>query len=367
MHEQRRVLITAGGTGGHVFPALAVAEQLRDEGFEVIWLGTSKGLEAKVVPAAGFPLLHIDVIGVRGKGLLNALVAPFKLVTAIFKVVGFIRAEKPDCVLGMGGFVSAAGGLAAAITRVPLVLQEQNSVAGTTNRLLAPLARQIFTGFPNVFASRASAVYSGNPLRSSFEDLALPEQRLQGDSEECRLLVLGGSQGAAILNSWMPQICESLGRELGAQHCRLVVRHQTGKVQLQEVSGSYREQGVDATVEAFIEDMPAAYCWADLVLARSGALTVTELTAVGVASVLVPFPAATDDHQSCNADFLVAAGAARKLVQATTQPGDVLATLGELLGNRTLLRRMASNARRLAMPNATRDIATACGGIAHAG
>lgn len=350
------VLIAAGGTGGHVFPALAVAQQLRDSGQAVVWLGTRRGIESRLVEEQGFPLHYIQVVGLRGKGLLHWLKAPLLMVGALFSVVRLIWQCRPCCVLGMGGFVSAAAGIAAIITARPLLLQEQNAVAGTTNKLLAPLARKIFVGFPTAFSTRDSQVYCGNPLRESFSSIADPAQRLS-TTESRRILVLGGSLGARGLNETVPLALAELG---DAETISVEVLHQSGRTDNEAVAACYQQAGITAKVEPFIDDMAAAYSRADLVIARAGGLTVAELSAVGVAALLVPYPHAVDDHQNANADWLVEGGAALKIQQCELTVDRLAATLRDLLRDKEQLLARALRARSLAKPTAAAVVAGAC-------
>lgn len=349
----RPVLIMAGGTGGHVFPALAVAEELTARGVAVSWLGTQRGLEARVVPAAGYPLETVRVSGLRGRGLLRLLAAPFMLAGALYQALRIEWRLRPLAVLGMGGFASGPGGVIAWLLRRPLLIHEQNSVAGTTNRWLAPLARTVMVAFPGSLAGKYTPVHTGNPIRGAITRLAAPAERFAGRSGPLRVLVVGGSLGASALNSVVP-----------AALARLAVcpelYHQTGKQDLELVRTAYAAAGIEARVEPFIEDMASAYAWADLVICRSGALTVAELAVVGVAAILVPFPHATDDHQTGNAHFLADAGAAILLPQDVLTPARLTGILADFTGQRDVLLEMACRARALAMPDAAQRVAELC-------
>ncbi len=301
-----RILIMAGGTGGHVFPALAVADALRAAGAEVHWLGTRRGLEARLVPAAGIPLATLAVTGLRGKGAGAWLLAPLRLGWALLQALAVILRFRPMAVLGMGGFAAGPGGLMAWLLRLPLLIHEQNAVPGTTNRLLSRLADRVMVGFPEAFAGRRGVVVTGNPVRAAIAALPPPATRLAGREGPLRLLVIGGSQGARALNEALPAAVAALPAAL-----RPRLHHQTGARAEAAVRAAYAKAGVtQARVEAFVEDMAGAYAWADLVICRAGALTLAELTAAGCAAVLVPFPHAVDDHQTRNARHLEAAGAA---------------------------------------------------------
>lgn len=355
MTERRPVLIMAGGTGGHVFPALAVAEELRHAGVPVVWLGTAQGLEARLVPAAGFPVEWIGVAGLRGKGVLRWLSAPVMLARALWQAAAVLRRQRPAVVLGMGGFASGPGGLMAWLGGIPLVVHEQNAVPGLTNRLLGRLARQVLQAFPDSFPARYRAETVGNPVRPAIAALPVPRARLAGRSGRARLLVVGGSQGALALNRLLPAALALLEPDE-----RPDVRHQAGGQMLAVAQDAYRAAGVEATVEPFIDDMAAAYAWADLVLCRAGALTVAELTAAGIGALLVPFPYAVDDHQTVNAGFPARAGAALLLPQATLTAVALADELRELLKDRARLLALAEAARTLARPEAAARVAAVC-------
>lgn len=348
----RPILIMAGGTGGHVFPALAVARMLRAQGVEVVWLGTRQGLEARVVPAAGFPVAWVRVRGLRGKALAQRLQAPFMLALALLQSCWVLLKLRPAAVLGMGGFVTGPGGLMAWLLRRPLVIHEQNSVAGMTNRWLAPLARQVLAAFPGALPG---ARHTGNPVRADIAALPAPETRLAGHAGAPRLLVLGGSLGAQALNESLPAALARLPETL-----RPEVWHQTGPRHLEAGRAAYAAAGVTARVEAFVDDMAAAYGWADLVVCRAGALTVAELAAAGIGAILVPYPHAVDDHQTGNARYLAEQGAALLLPQMELDAARLAVLLGELLGDRERLLDMARRARALAQPDAARQVAQAC-------
>ncbi len=349
------VLIMAGGTGGHVFPALAVAAELTALGVPVAWLGTRRGLEARVVPAAGYTLTSIRVSGLRGKGLPRVFLAPFMLTFALLQTLLVFLRIRPMVVLGMGGFAAGPGGFIAWLLRRPLLIHEQNSVPGLTNRLLAPLAHTVLEGFPGSMPAARRAVAAGNPVRAAISALAAPETRFASRSGALRLLVIGGSLGAQALNRVVPQ---AIARLPAAERPR--VHHQTGEAEVAGVRLSYRELECDARVEAFIEDMAAAYAWADLVVCRSGALTVAELAVAGVAAILVPYPHAADDHQTGNARYLADAGAALLMPQASLTAERLTEALTRFIGRRDTLLAMARRARELARPEAARRVAGLC-------
>ena len=353
--EQRPVLIMAGGTGGHVFPALAVADRLRERGIAVVWMGTRQGLEAKLVPQANIPMEWIKVTGLRGGGVKRLLMAPLMMGRALFQAAAILRRLKPRLVLGMGGFASGPGGLMARCLGIPLVVHEQNAVAGVTNRWLSRIANQVLEAFPGSFPPACQALTTGNPVRSSIAALAPPAQRFAGRSGRFRLLVLGGSQGARALNQLVPQALSLLE---SAEHPQ--VWHQAGGLMHESAIGAYRQVDVEARLTPFIENMAEAYGWADLVLCRAGALTVAELAAAGVGAVLVPFPYAVDDHQTANARFLEQAGAALVVAQATLTAERLATLLRELLSDRARLLAMAEAARKLAQNEAAERVAALC-------
>ena len=356
------IVIMAGGTGGHVFPALAVADVLRKKGHAVTWIGTRQGLEARVVPAAGIPMEWIDISGVRGKGASTMLKSPFTLARAIFQALGIFRRLQPAAALGMGGFASGPSGLAARLAGCPRVLHEQNAVPGVTNRILSRLSRHVLEGFPHSFPPGRHARHVGNPVRSAISALPPPEQRFAGRTGPLRLLVIGGSQGARALNENLPKAVALLSARR-----RPEVLHQVGARDAEAVTAKYQALSVEARVAPFIDDMAAAYAWADLAVCRSGALTVAELSAAGLGAVLVPFAAAVDDHQTKNAAFLVGNGAARLLAQSAATPEALAALLDELLADRSVPAQMARQARLLALADAAEQVAQEClqaGGLA---
>lgn len=349
------ILIMAGGTGGHVFPALAVAEELRSAGHPVVWLGTQAGLEARVVPAAGLPMAWVRVRGLRGKGFLHALTAPFMLLGALLQAGGILRRLRPRAVLGMGGFVTGPGGFMAWLLRRPLLIHEQNSIAGLTNRLLAPLATRVMEAFPGSLPARLRPLATGNPVRGAITRIAPPAERFAGRAGPMRLLVLGGSLGAQALNDLLPQ---ALARSAAA--LRPQVRHQAGVRNLDSARAAYARAGVTAEVVPFIEDMAEAYAWADLVVCRAGALTIAELTAVGVAAILVPYPYAVDDHQTGNARYLVDAGAAMLIPEPELEATTLASVIADFARDPERRLRMAAAARALARTDAARVVAQEC-------
>jgi UDP-N-acetylglucosamine--N-acetylmuramyl-(pentapeptide) pyrophosphoryl-undecaprenol N-acetylglucosamine transferase len=344
----------AGGTGGHVFPALAVAEYLRGRGFPLLWLGTSKGLEWKVVPKAGFRLLTIGVSGLRGKALVTRLKGLFSMAAAFFQALGLFVRHRPAAVLGMGGFVSGPGGMAAWLLRIPLLIHEQNAIAGYTNTLLSRLAARVMEAFPGTFPPSSKAIHTGNPVRGEITGIPAPSQRFSDHSGAACLLVVGGSLGAEALNHTLPGALARLSTE------RPRVWHQCGAGKAEDTSRRYAAQEVEARVESYIENMAEAYAWADLVVCRAGALTIAELAAAGVGAVLVPYPFAVDDHQTANGRYLADAGAAILVPQTELTAERLAGLLDGLLGSRERLRAMAEAARGVANPDATRRVAELC-------
>ena len=350
--DRSPILIMAGGTGGHVFPALALARLLRSADREVIWLGTRAGIEARVVPAEDIPVEWLSMSGLRGKGAATLLAAPFKLAYAVWQALGVIRRRRPALVVGFGGFVTGPGGVAAWLSRRPLMIHEQNAIAGYSNRVLAHLARRVLCAFPDAFPAGTHAEVVGNPVRAEIVAQPPPVARFAKREGALRLLVVGGSLGATRLNTVVPFAIEQSGLELH-------VRHQAGARGIDAARAAYEEAGVKAEVTPFIEDMAQAYAEADLVICRSGALTVSELAAVGVGAVLVPFPAAVDDHQTVNAQFLVREGAAVLVADRDLTPARLAAEL-RVLCQRGKLLAMAERARQVAKPHAAQALADAC-------
>ncbi len=347
-------LLMAGGTGGHIFPALAIAKLLQEQGESVVWLGSSNSMEAERVPAAGIPFYELSISGLRGKGKKTLLLAPFKLLASVWQAIKILRQVKPCRVIGFGGFASGPGGLAAWLLRIPLYVHEQNALPGMTNKSLSYLAKHVFTAFPQAFSGKAKVTCVGNPVRETLLNLPPPKQRYAKRHGPLRILVVGGSLGAQVLNTTVPAAVGLLPDDKLP-----LVRHQTGKKQLEMTQALYaplyektpelREQ---VTVIDFIEDMAAALSWADLVICRAGALTLAELAVVGVASVLVPFPFAVDDHQTHNARFLAKAEAAILLPQTQFNATSLAALLSGNLADRHYLATMANQAFELASNHA---------------
>jgi len=349
------VLIMAGGTGGHVFPALAVANALRDRGVPVVWLGVPGSMEARLVPAQGFPIEWVRVAGIRGKGAAAWLLAPWRILKAVLQAVQVLRRVRPRAVLGAGGYVSGPGGIAAWLLRIPLLIHEQNAIAGLTNRWLSRIATQVLEAFPGSFAARAQARAIGNPVRADIAALPPPEVRFAGRGGRSRLLVVGGSQGALRLNSTVPQALARVAPAIRPQ-----VRHQTGARGLEAARAAYADARVEAEVLPFIDDMAAAYAWADLAVCRAGAMTIAELQAAGLGAIFVPFALATDDHQTKNADVMVRVGAARLIPERDLTPEKLGDAIGAVIGDRARLLKMAEAARATRVVDAAAQLADFC-------
>lgn len=345
------LMIMAGGTGGHVYPAMAVADHLHAQGWRIVWLATEGGMENRLIADKPYEVEVIRMRGVRGKGLLRKLAAPFQVLFACLQSFSAMRRQQPDVVLGMGGFAAFPGGLVAWLTRRPLVIHEQNSIAGLTNRVLAKFADRVLAAFPSAFGDQAALV--GNPVRADIAAVAEPAARLAERSGPLRILVVGGSLGAQALNVTVPQALALLPQE-----ARPVVIHQAGEKHLAELQANYHQAGVQGETRAFIHDMAAMYGWADLVICRAGALTIAELAAAGVASVLVPFPHAVDDHQTYNARYLSENGAAWLIQQQELRAQDLANLIGG--ATRDQLLEMAVRARALGKPEATTTVARIC-------
>ena len=346
----RSILIMAGGTGGHIFPALAVADVLRAQEWQVTWLGAPNSMEAELVPKHGYQMAAVRFSGLRGKGLLRKLLLPLNLAVALWQSAAAMLRYRPDVVLGMGGYITFPGGLMAALLRRPLVIHEQNSIAGLSNKVLSFLANKVLTGFPDVLPK---AIWCGNPVRSQIANLAPPERRYLKRTGSLNLLVVGGSLGAKALNESVPHALTQLPID-----ARPTVLHQTGRAHHASVVALYQQLGVAADIQPFIDDMAECYANADLVICRSGALTVAELAAAGVASLLIPFPFAVDDHQTHNARCLSDAGAAILLPQPQLTAAKLAALLTEL--SREKLTAMAQKARSMAKVDAAETVAKVC-------
>ncbi len=368
MSSSPRILLMAGGTGGHIFPALAVAQLLTEQGWKTHWLGSENGMEVSLVPKYDIDLSLLSIAGVRGKSIVTRLLSPLFIIRAVWQAIKVIRNFHPDVVLGMGGFASGPGGLAAWLLRCPLCIHEQNAIPGVTNKVLSKLAKFSLQAFPGAF-EKADAV-TGNPVRKSISDLPEPEIRFDHHKGAMRLLIIGGSRGAAIFNELVPEAVAILHKKLERnqdEQRELNVWHQTGANNRAVVLERYSEQRLlnsngeqeQIKIEEFIDDMDAAYQWADIVLCRSGALTVSELAVAGLGAIFVPFPYAVDDHQTANAQYLVGANAA-EIIQQSELSSEKLANSINRLANRKNCLVMAINAKQQGKPNATEDVAAFC-------
>lgn len=360
MSEARQkplLLCVAGGTGGHIFPALAVAQTLQAQGWEIHWLGSRNGMEESIVPRYNIPLSLMRVSGLRGKGALALLQAPFKLLSSLWYALRLIRVLRPTAVLAMGGFVSGPGGLAAWVTGTPLLVHEQNAIAGFTNRLLVRIATVVMEAFPKTFPPSIGAEAPGNPVRESIRNLNRKKE--SGPGDKFNVLIVGGSRGALALNQVLPKCAQFLSKE------RFRVWHQTGKGKQEQVVADYQQKGLtidgeNVRVEEFIHDMDAAYCWADVVICRSGALTVSELACAGLPSILVPYPHAVDDHQTANAKYLADNGAAILMPQTELTAQALSSALTKLQSAPAQLVEMGESAKKAGRPEATQQIGEIC-------
>lgn len=347
----RPVMIMAGGTGGHVYPALAVADELKQRGVPVVWMGTKKGIESRLVPEAGIDVDWLGMSGLRGKGIITLLLAPIKIIMACYQALRILLKRKPSVVLGMGGFVSAPGGLMAWLVRIPLLIHEQNAVPGMSNRLLSKVASKVMQAFPNSF--QCESMHVGNPVRREITTLPSPQQRGKERTGALRVLVFGGSLGAARLNEIIPQACAKIATEK-----ELIIKHQAGPGNFDQTRLNYSQLKVKAEVLEYIDNMAEMYAWADLVICRAGAMTIAELAAAGVASVLVPYPYAVDDHQTFNAKYLSDKGAAIQIKQDELNVDSLVNILNKIDRSKAL--EMSNIARQLGMPESTKLVTEAC-------
>lgn len=350
----KKIMIMAGGTGGHIFPGLAVADYLKANGWEVVWLGAPNSMEEELIPQHGYRIALVEFSGVRGKGWWRKLMSPFALLVAMWQSLVVLLHHRPNVVLGMGGYITVPGGLMAYLLGFPLVIHEQNAVAGMSNRVLARLAKRVMTGFPDVLPR---AEWCGNPVRDSIAELPDPAQRYGARSGPLNVLVVGGSLGAKVINERMPQALAQMAPEQ-----RPHVLHQSGKKHLEATLQCYQQAGVEGAVKPFLDNMAFYYDQADLVVCRAGALTVSELAAAGVASILIPFPQAVDDHQTVNARFLADRGAAQLLPQPQFKPDKLAELLRGITRDKAL--QMAQAARGVAQPEAARRVAQVCVDVA---
>ncbi len=357
MKTVKKVMIMAGGTGGHIMPGLALAKHFQNQGIEIAWLGTEQGIEKKLVAGKEIRFFSIDIQGVRGKGIFRKLMMPWILLKSIFQARRQIKRFQPDFILGMGGYVAAPGGIASWLANIPLYIHEQNQIAGLTNKLLSKLAKHIFQSFPNTFPASYKVITSGNPIRQEIAGIPSPEIRYQTreDKTVLHILVLGGSLGAQVLNEIVPQALIRL-----QQHRSILVKHQTGIKSQQTVNSIYQQENINAEVENFIDNIAQAYTWADIVISRAGASTVAEIAAAGVSSVLIPYPYAVDDHQTANAVYLANQEAAKIIQQKVLTADRLLQCLLTISQDRQYLLRMAQQARAQAQLSAVQTIAKFC-------
>jgi UDP-N-acetylglucosamine--N-acetylmuramyl-(pentapeptide) pyrophosphoryl-undecaprenol N-acetylglucosamine transferase len=349
------ILMCAGGTGGHIIPALAVADSLLKQGYNLHWLGTKAGLESKLVPKAGIPISYIAISGLRGGNWLTFLIIPFKIIIALIQSIQILLKLKPILVVGMGGFVTGPSGIAAWLLRVPLIIHEQNAIPGTTNRILARFANKVLEGFPHSFTRFNHVLFTGNPIRNEFLVLSPPEERIVDKRvTKLKLLVIGGSRGALALNECVPRALQQCSPAM------IEVWHQTGHNHLDKTLELYKQVQVNSKVVPFIDNMAQAYAWADLVVCRSGAITIAELAAAGVASILVPFPFATDDHQTKNAEYLSAAFAAILIPQSDLTVAKLGNILQDFINDRAKLIAMSKAAYKLANRDALHNVVEQC-------
>jgi UDP-N-acetylglucosamine--N-acetylmuramyl-(pentapeptide) pyrophosphoryl-undecaprenol N-acetylglucosamine transferase len=363
--ENTTILIMAAGTGGHVFPALSIAQKLQEKNVRTEWMGTHQGMENRLLEGTGIRIHAVSAKGLKGKGIARLIAAPFMLAQALIQSMRILSKVQPDCVLGMGGFVSGPGGLAAKLTGRKLVIHEQNAVPGFTNKLLAKMADQVFEAFPNTFSKNAKIIHTGNPLRKEIVAIATRPRSISKSSQRLRILVLGGSQGALAINEVIPAVLADFPKEI-----RPSVRHQTGERTLERTQAAYADKGLDSvddvTIVAFISDMAEAYSWADLVICRSGASTVSEIAAVGLPSIFIPYPHHSDQQQTHNANWLVQAGAAFLLEQKELSVTALKALVLDLQENRNKLQQMSDISKSIAICDADEVIARRCLELAHA-
>lgn len=362
-HNETRmkpILIMAGGTGGHIFPALAVAKSLQAQSCPVTWIGTTDSMESELVPRYQVPIRYINIQALRGKGWKAKLLLPLRLFRATFQALTIIREVKPAAVLGMGGFVTGPGGLAAWLSRKPLLIHEQNAIAGMTNRYLSKIARHVFEAFPNSFGRKRNAICVGNPLRAEIVELHQQKRAHYTSDRALRLLVVGGSLGALVLNDIVPKAIAHLLTVNSLPQNKIAIRHQTGERTHAHAVDAYKTANVEAEVVKFIDDMSQAYQWADVIICRAGALTVSEVSAAGVPAIFIPFPYAVDDHQRKNAEVLAQCGAAEVIVQTELTPQLLAERLHTMISTSGMLVKMSEHSKAAAKLNATNAIAQQC-------
>lgn len=355
--NDKNVLFMAGGTGGHVNPGIAVAKELEKRGYQIHWLGTRTGIEARLVPASGFSLHFLRVKGVRGRGLMKKILAPLSMFMAVVQAIKIIRKVRPKFVVGFGGYVAAPGGVAAYLLRLPLIVHEQNAVAGATNKILSKFADKVLIAFPTTMPK---GVVTGNPVREEMRQVPPPSVRFENRTGALRVLVFGGSLGASGINKIVPK---SLG--LARSEIDLIVKHQTGKNDVLLVQDEYEKSGQNIEVLEFIDDMAGALEWADFVICRSGALTVSEMATVGLGAIYIPFPYAVDDHQTKNAEYICHAGGGYILQESDAEPGVLAKLIIESFSDRKKLLDMATKAMSRAVPDTEKIVANMCEDLIH--
>jgi UDP-N-acetylglucosamine--N-acetylmuramyl-(pentapeptide) pyrophosphoryl-undecaprenol N-acetylglucosamine transferase len=351
MSNNKTLLVMAGGTGGHVFPGLAVADKLKEQGWSVSWLGTADRMEAQLVPEHGYKIDFIDIAGVRGNGLKRLLMAPIRIIKSIYQARCVLKKRNVNLVLGMGGFASGPGGIAAWSMGIPVVLHEQNAAAGLTNRILSHFAKKVLMGFAGAFQGD-NAILVGNPVRRQL--IELPVKNISDVNSALKVLVVGGSLGAKVLNDLLPEVLSEFNQS------QIMVHHQSGKGHFSVLQSSYQSVGFDAHVQEFISDMASAYDWADLVICRAGALTVSEIAVLGLPAIFIPLPHAVDDHQTKNAQSLVSQGAAVMIPQKEFNVDIVSDYLRRFIQNRQLLTDMSEKSKKVAIIDATERVASIC-------
>ena len=351
MHHKKTLLVMAGGTGGHVFPGLAVADKLKRQGWGVSWLGTKDRMEAELVPKHGYEIDFIDISGVRGNGLLRLIASPFRILKSILQARKVLKKRNVDLVIGMGGFASGPGGVAAWMLGIPVVLHEQNAAAGLTNRLLSRICKKVLMGFEGAFDSE-KAMLVGNPVREAL--LNLPVKKISEKDSPLKVLIVGGSLGAKILNDLLPDVMKCLCAE------KYQIIHQSGKGHFKKLQSDYAQKEINADVREFIDDMDAAYDWADIVICRAGALTVSEVSVVGLPAIFVPLPHAVDDHQTKNAQNLVSRGGAILVAQKELNKEVLSKYLSAFIKNKQLLVEMSIKCKNTAIVDATQRVVTIC-------
>ena len=357
----KMLMVMAGGTGGHIYPALAIAKQLQEKGISIVWLGTREGLEARVIPEQGIDIEWIDIKGVRGTGLMRWLKLPLQLSKAVIQALAIFNRRKPDALLSMGGFVAGPGGIAGRLRHIPLILHEANAIVGLTNKVLAKIATKVMVAFPNTRGLASDAEVVGNPVRKDIIQLHQHSSPVMNTEQKLRLLVVGGSQGAASLNRALPKAIDLIDLSIKPE-----IRHQTGKGRSEQVIADYRQLGLDVDVREYLDDIAASYQWADLIICRAGAMTIAEITMAGLPALVVPYPFSAGDHQIFNAQYLVENNAAELLLHEQLSSESLASKLSELLNDRDRLMQMSINSLALAKTDATAKAVKVCEQVLYA-